>query len=150
MDLEYELTESDYKRAIANGITRDQAYKRFYNLGWDKERAVTEPVNKKVDRKHWHRIAAEHGISRDAFNTRLHRGWSEERAATTPKITIEGAQKKAHEALRKYPIELLQKAVDNGISEQTFRRRIREGWGAEKAATKPIYNRQYTKELINK
>ncbi|WP_337033234.1 nucleoside permease [Paenibacillus illinoisensis] len=150
MEWDYELTEKDYQRALVNGIDRDRVRERVYNLGWDKERAVTEPINKKVDRSHWLQIAAEHGVTRSAFNTRLQRGWSEEKAATTPKLSIAVAHERRHELQRKYPVELLHKAVENGISEQTFRRRVREGWSPEIAATKPNFSRKSKKELIAK
>lgn len=150
MDWDYTLSEKDYQRAISNGIKREMARQRFFDLGWDKERAVTEPVNKKIDRSHWIQVAAEHGIPRGTFNMRLQRGWSEEKAATTPKLSISVAHERRHELQRKYPIELLQKAVENGISEQTFRRRVREGWNPEIAATKPNFSRKLKKELITK
>lgn len=150
MDWEYELTEKDYQRAIANGIERERARERFYNLGWDKERTVTEQINKKIDRTHWIKVAAENGITRSAFNTRLQRGWSEGKAATTPKQTFAVAQEIRHAAMQKYPVEYLEKASNNGVSDQTFRRRVREGWDYEKAATTPTDIKKRRKELIHK
>ncbi len=153
MDCDYDLTEEDYQKAISNGIHRERARERFYNLGWDKERTITEPINKKADRSNWIKIAAEHGITRAAFNTRLQRGWSEEKAATTPKQSFAFAQKKRHEEMRKYPLEHLEAAVRNGITEQTFRRRVREGWTYEQASTMKSYQRNpkpSRKEMIKK
>lgn len=153
MNWDYDLIEEDYQRAKANGIHRERVRERVYNLGWDKERAVTEPINKKIDRTHWINVAAEHGITRAAFNTRLQRGWSEEKAATTPKQSFAFAQKKRHEEMRKYPVEYLEEAVRNGITEQTFRRRVREGWTYEQASTVKVYQsnpNKSRKEMIKK
>jgi hypothetical protein len=150
MDWEYELTEQDYQQAVANGIKRETARQRFYDRGWEKERAITEPVNTKVDRRRWHRIAEENGITRDAFNTRLQRGWSEEAAATTPKQTFAVAREIRHAEMRKYPVEYIEKALKNGVSNQTFRRRVREGWDYEKASTTPTDIKKRRKELTHK
>lgn len=150
MDWDYDLTEEDYQHAIANGIKRETARQRFYDLGWEKQRAINEPINKKTDRSAWIRLAAAHGITRAAFHTRIQRGWSEEEAATTPKQTFAVAQEIRHAEMRKYPVEYLEKAKRNGISEQTFRRRVREGWGYEKASTTPTNIKKRRKEMIVK
>ncbi|MEM5662287.1 hypothetical protein AAHB62_26390 [Bacillus cereus] len=45
------LSQSDYKRAEANGINKNTLRNRVYNCAWDVEEAVTTPPGKNVNRK---------------------------------------------------------------------------------------------------
>jgi hypothetical protein len=80
--MEY-LTEEDYAVAAANGISRKRAYQRFYENGWEKERAITQ----KIGASRWsmyHEKCEANGITQQRFNDRIRRGKSPEDAATTP------------------------------------------------------------------
>jgi hypothetical protein len=86
------LTPEDYEIAIKNGISKRTAYKRFYELFWTKERAITEPVRKsKVSLDpHWYAIALSNGISDSCFRYRMKKKWPLELAATTQPGTYVG------------------------------------------------------------
>lgn len=62
-------------------------------------------------------------------------------AATAPIRTLEEQIKQALELIeqrRKYPRELVELAVNNGISARLFRYRVRNGWDYERASTLPV------------
>ena len=64
---------------------------------------------------------------------RLKRGWEVERAITAPPTRH---VKKSH---LKYPREVVEKAESNGISYETFVRRVKEGWDMYEASeVKPL------------
>jgi hypothetical protein len=78
--MEY-LSDRDYQIAESNGISRHNAYQRFYSNGWSKERAITEPLRKDANYK---RKCQEIGLSYHTFCKRRKLGWSMERALTEP------------------------------------------------------------------
>jgi hypothetical protein len=78
--MEY-LTEHDFEIAARHGISRHNAYQRFYMYGWDKERAITEPMRSAVSNK---RKCQEIGLSYHTFLKRRANGWSVERALSEP------------------------------------------------------------------
>ncbi|MFD6509353.1 hypothetical protein [Bacillus sp. NPDC060175] len=73
MALERWLTDEEYARAKANGISRQLLYNRVFVLGWDIEIAMTATPgsvrHKLVDKVHekWLRIAVENGIKKIHF-----------------------------------------------------------------------------------
>lgn len=86
--MEY-LSDEDIKRAKENGIYKDLLYKRFYNNGWDKERAITEPKHIKMGRKRryedkWYKQAESNGISMQTMHKRIGLGWSLQEAVSIP------------------------------------------------------------------
>jgi hypothetical protein len=76
------LSENDYKIAEANGIPRNIVYMRFYRHAWDKEKAITQPVRQRLYL--WEKWKDKAVVSETTFRNRVHKGWPEEKAATTP------------------------------------------------------------------
>lgn len=139
---EFYLTDADYATALANGISRDLAYNRFYTKSWEKERAITLPPQKPdAERTKWRKIALSNGIARETFNDRLRNGWPYERAATEKPMTAQDALKLARGRQHKILTEEQRKTADaNGIPYETLRRRIRVyGWSIQKAITEPVH-----------
>lgn len=88
--MEY-LTDEDFEIAKSNGISRKRASQRFYQLCWNRERSITEPVGENHRKKgkgrrygKWKSIAEGNGIAQSTFYCRLKRGWSYQMAATKP------------------------------------------------------------------
>lgn len=77
------LTEDDYIIAAANGISQKRAYQRFYQYGWDRERTITQPIDKISRWDRYKSICKENGISQAMFNARILLGKSPYEAATT-------------------------------------------------------------------
>ncbi|WP_327918431.1 nucleoside permease [Bacillus paramycoides] len=133
MALDRWLTDEEYAKAKANGISRKLVYNRVYVLGWDVEIAMTAPSgsvrHKTADKVHgkWLRIAVENGIEKSTFYSRLNLGWKYEDAATKPANRMTNKEKEWSEIAEK-----------NGISYQTFTSRRKYGWEPEKAATTPV------------
>jgi hypothetical protein len=78
--MEY-LTDHDFEIAERNGISRHNAYQRFYMHGWTKERTITEPMRSENNYK---RKCQEIGLSYHTFCKRRKMGWSAERALQEP------------------------------------------------------------------
>lgn len=141
---DFYITPDEYDRAAEIGISRQALTLRVRAFGWDKERAITTPVNKKRETSPWRQTAIDNGISPDTFYARIRLGWDEERAAKTPLLD---AQKMAAEARRKYPKELHELREKNGISRATFACRITySGWDPYRAATEPIWTAKQSSE----
>lgn len=143
------LTEEDYEIAKANGISKNNLRQRYYDYGWDKERARTEKVKPRVG-KLWLQykdICAQNNVDASLFGTRvLQHGWTPERAANTPRMTREERTKILHSARRRKwderKSEHLRLAEENGISYNVWYRRTKFlGWDPEKAATIPVKHR---------
>lgn len=77
------LSEEDFKIAESNGISRHNAFQRFYYYGWTKEKSITEPMRSANTRLYKQRCK-EIGLSYRTFCRRLERGWSAERALMVP------------------------------------------------------------------
>jgi hypothetical protein len=78
--MEY-LTDHDYEIAAHHGISRHNAYQRFYCLNWTKDRAITEPMRSEISNK---QKCKEIGLSYSTFIKRRSNGWSVERALSEP------------------------------------------------------------------
>jgi hypothetical protein len=78
--MEY-LTEHDYEIAARHGVSRQNAYQRFYKMHWPKERAITKPMRSAVSNK---QKCKEIGLSYSTFIKRRTNGWSVERALSEP------------------------------------------------------------------
>lgn len=76
---EERLTAEDYAIARSNGISRQRAYQRFWNNGWDKQRAITQPLNSSLWRTYG-KICEENGVSRYTFYYRIRKGMKPEEA----------------------------------------------------------------------
>lgn len=82
-----EISKEQFETAKANGIPRKNVFQRYWDLGWEIERAITEPirVGKNTDVwLQWKDIAIKNGVTNPTFNYRLKTGMSPERAATFP------------------------------------------------------------------
>ena len=133
------VTETEYAQGAENGISRSTVYNRVYSLGWDVERAITEPVQQKNRHGRWLAVALENGLTKDQFYNHISkRGMTAEEAATTPFVK--------RKPVRKAPIvtpELIEQAAQNGIGEATLRARIYNyRWSLERAATEKLKHRQ--------
>lgn len=139
---DYYISPDDYARAAANGISHKTLTVRIRRHGWDKERAMTQPVQRQ-QRSAWRDTAVANGVSVETFYARIRRGWTEERAATTP-LTPK-PQELAAAARRKYPPELHALRKQNGIGYHTFVSRIIDsGWEPLRAATEPTWTHEQT------
>jgi len=138
----YYITPEDYITAEKNGISETQLNARVRVYGWDKRRAMTQPVRKEKDRRKWAKVAEEHGVPYHTFMARVHsKGWSEEKAATTPVLTMkEVGRRRSLKKDSEYDKKYLDMARKNGISRYMFFRRVQtSGWSLEDAATiKPM------------
>ena len=91
--MEY-LSPSDYKRAeMEYGISNKLLSQRFYDKGWPKERAITEPVHFNLW-NNFKEIAEAHGVGQWTFYTRVKKlNYCPGKAATQPVL---GKGAKAH------------------------------------------------------
>jgi hypothetical protein len=89
--LEY-LTDEDYAIAAKNGISQKRAHQRFYQYGWDRERAFTQSIDKVTRWDRYKSICEANGISQNTFDRRIKRGKSPDEAATT-KLSSRGRKK---------------------------------------------------------
>ncbi len=135
MTLNRWLTDEEYARAAANGVSRERLNSRVYDFEWDLELAISAPIGTfrhEYERKHskWLKLASENGINISTFYSRLGLGWECNEAATKPVRQKSKSEKK-----------WLNIAKQNGISYQTFMSRIHtRKWDLEKAATTPPIN----------
>lgn len=89
------ITDEQYEIAARNGISRNNVYQRVHNYDYDVERAITEPLRKPSERwMRWKHIAMAHGVSNEAFNSRIRQGLTEEDAATKPINMIRSMSRK--------------------------------------------------------
>jgi len=162
---DYYVTPEEYKIAKSNGISTRRVNVRIRGFSWEKQKAITTPVQKRNDRSRATVIAKEHGITYQQLKSRLNQGWDERRAATTPLRDAEGIKQNALRMIemnRKYPREIIDRASINGISYDTVTYRLRKGWSVERATTLPpstsngmmrlkeIYGEDYLKNLIKR
>ncbi|OOR18138.1 nucleoside permease [Bacillus mycoides] len=135
MALDRWLTDEEYARAAANGVSRERLNSRVYDFEWDLELAISSPigtVRHEYERKHakWLKVASKNGINISTFYSRLGLGWEIQEAAIKPVRQKSKAEK-----------TWLNIAKQNGISYQTFMSRIHtRKWDLEKAATTPPIN----------
>lgn len=141
------LTDEDYMIAAAYGISHRLAYSRFYNEGWDKQRAIkTPPKDQKKIKKEalsqypdlYERLD-KLGISYQAFYKRIKdKHMSIEQAITTPRIEPKGNLKPHKFGSGRISLEQFQIAEKNGIKIRTVKCRVYQyGWSIEDAITKP-------------
>lgn len=128
-----DLTLKERLTAQENGINEETLKSRL-RMGWDKERAVTEPTNKLLTKEHLE-IAKKNGINPGTVQNRVYAlQWDIEDAITKP------VRKRKYEKWIKI-------AKANGITNQTFYARVkRDGWKEEDAATIPVGKRVRTND----
>ncbi|MCW6075494.1 hypothetical protein LAV44_09155 [Clostridium sporogenes] len=138
---DYYITPEEYKIAENNGISKANVEQRIRAYGWSKKDALEIPVKKRgIIPKKYKEMCKKNNIPIGTFYNRLYGlKWSMEKAATEEIMDMETKAQNFVNRLRKYPLEWIEKAKKNGISEYNFRRRVREyNWSYEKAATTPV------------
>lgn len=143
---DFYITPEEYAQAAANGISGHTLDVRIRLHGWSKQRAMTEPVNRRYYKHPAYDqlkgLAEENGIPLRVFGVRLCIDWEPERAASYPHRPRSLGNERIAEygrARNKYPAELIERAAANGISRTTFICRVRDsGWDPEVAATRPL------------
>lgn len=129
------ITPEDYETAERNGIKKATLETRVYKMGWDIDRAITQPVQAqgkwKEDWLAWKDIA---NVCRATFYSRKESGWSSVRAALLPPMT----KKEIAQKLRRYTKEQLDQAAELGITRRLISYRTTVmGWSVEKAISTP-------------
>lgn len=139
---DFYITPEEYEIAAKHGISKCTLERRVRLLGWKKERALTEPPQKHINRDYWIKVAQKNGISKKTFLSRVNRSqWSCEKAATYPiKYTAERN--------RKYSDKIYKSLEMNGISRALFYDRIRKGWTLERASTEHVYTQEDKTKLL--
>ncbi len=139
----YYITPQEYSTAQQNGIPERAVNIRVRSQGWPKERAITEPLHQFKSHQEWPKIAIANGISAPTFHSRLKRGWSHEKAATTPIMDIGNA---TAERSRRYPKEFTDRAKALGLYKH-FIYRVKHGWDMEKACSTPPMSKREIGEI---
>lgn len=136
---DYYITPDEYDEAERNGINRRNVDYRIRGAGWRKEKAITKPTQKYTDLSKLKIIAMENGICYRTLKSRIAKGWDDRRATTEPLRTTEDliAFCRRSKKTRKYPRDMVDLAMKNGILKGTFRDRARNGWDLIRAATLP-------------
>lgn len=135
---DYYITPEEYNMAAEIGIRPQLLEVRIRTLGWNKERALKTSPHTKKPLKDWVEVAEKNGICYSTLRYRANQlGWELERAATQPLQDRVAQATHAYEMSRKYPVEYLNMALENGIPERTFHRRMKSGWDIEVAASRP-------------
>jgi hypothetical protein len=89
------ITDEAFRVAKGNGISRKNVRQRYWDYGWDIEKAITEPVIKFSAPRWpmWKEIAEKNGVSSVLFNVRIGSGMTPEEAATKPKRVLKEYKK---------------------------------------------------------
>lgn len=137
------FTPEDVAIAKANGISYNTFYARLYVYGWSLEKARTKPVYQKGAGL-WPKWKDKCVVTQYGFYARIREGWSPEEAATTPPIP-RGLRR--YKKNPKVSQEDIKKAAENGIGENTLKRRVYSyRWPVEKAINTPIDVRKRAKK----
>jgi hypothetical protein len=143
------ITPEEYETAAANGISRNLLETRIRKYGWPKELAMTKPPRKwsKIPREIVE-LARQNGIPRSTFYWRVHIGWAPERAATEPVADRAERVRRAHDARRKIPADIIDLADQNGVKYTTLWKRINTlGLDPMTAATTPVMTKSESGRL---
>lgn len=143
MTRHYYITPGDYAAAAECGICARTLESRVRGLGWDVDRAISEPPQVQRSYPEWRELAKQNGVSNEVFYDRVRRGWDLERAAATRPLSRQQAVSRAAGARCKIPQAIKDLAIANGIRLSTFYNRVYEsGWDLERAATEPTWSRK--------
>ena len=142
------LTPSDIEVAESNGIGIHTLKSRVYKWGWEINRAITQPVQKRnKEGKRWNEWKHKAVVGKSTYLSRVNKGWTFEEAALKPPMSFSEASKKK----RKYSEEDYRIASENGISEGVVRYRVsRMGWSIDKAITTPVMSKSQSASLAMK
>lgn len=141
---DYYLTPKDFERAKNNGISNELLQQRFYKHGWEKERAITEPLRGKTGWSEYKELAKQHGIGYQTFKGRRILGWDEHSAATTPVMSRKESAEKARSRKtdRVFTDEQIKQAARNGVSRDIlWNRFFILKWDLKTAMNTPILSR---------
>lgn len=131
-------TESQYKIAERNGISRQTVNRRIAKGNKTVEQAITEPLSGEFARKYrkYIELAKKNGIDYKTFRSRILHGkrrkWTPEEAATIPATVYRKMN------YRKPSEEEIKQAALIGVSEKLLDQRLRHGWTMERAITSPV------------
>ncbi|QUW34573.1 hypothetical protein J8Y17_28170 (plasmid) [Bacillus cereus] len=131
-------TESQYKIAEQNGISRQTVNQRIKKGKKTIEQAITEPLSGEFARKHrkYIDLAKKNGIDYKTFRSRIlygkRRKWTPEEAATTPATVYRKIN------YQKPSKEEIKQAASIGVGEKLLDQRLRQGWTMERAITSPV------------
>ncbi len=133
MEYVWYITPEQYEAAAKNGIDKGTLDNRVRQQGWDIDRAMTQPKQKRTFKmtKELVEKAAKNGIKRRTLYTRIWRGMDPEEAATKPLKT----QEEMIDHIRVYDPNLVKLALKTGMSYDTYRKRIKKGMDPIEAAT---------------
>lgn len=134
------ITPEEYETAAANGISRNLLETRIRKYGWPKELAMTKPPRKlsKIPREIVE-LAQRNDIPYQTLYWRIYAGWAPDRAATEPVADRAERVRRAHDARRKIPADIIELADQNGVKYTTLWKRINTlGWDPMTAATTPV------------
>jgi hypothetical protein len=135
------ITPEQYAAAAENGISARTLELRYRDYGWEMDRAISTPVRKQGSNGKWPQVAKENGISYSQFSARVRLGWSAEKAATTPTMSLQETAAHARSLRGVEPLvspEIKALAKANGISKSTLQHRItKQKMDPVEAATRP-------------
>jgi hypothetical protein len=147
-----------------HGVSRGVYLSRLRG-GWDEERAATTSGNPRARylvvngiQERLSQVLERHGVLYGTYAARVGLGWDRVRAATTPPgasgspppgevrpaVVIAGGSVEVDGK----PEALSTVLARHGVSDQTFRRRVRRGWVPERAATTPQPPSNWTRAEI--
>ena len=127
----FHLTASDYWTAKENDISYHVAYERFHKYGWDRQRTITEPVDKVIEWEIYKDQALDNEVSYQMFRRRRREGKTPEEAIALGRLTGAGRTK--------LPEAMYKKAEELGIQRGTMKHLVyRMGLNAEDALTEAL------------
>lgn len=124
---DFYISPEEYKIAESNGICKKTLEYRIRSSGWDKQRAITDPIKYKGEE--WisvKEIALKNGISRTTFTQRRKRGWDLVESYTRPPLTRKESLQRATASSKRRRVftdEELKRADNIGIKRPTLYRR---------------------------
>lgn len=118
------MTDEDLATAEANGINAKTLWYRKEQLGWERERAITEPPQARIFTDEIIQLAKENGIQYQTLRTRYKRGEDPVSAATRPPMGKKEKYALSQKSREKIPPEIRELAERNGIKYNTLYHRI--------------------------
>src|SRR5699024_7006490 len=125
---DYYITPEEYAIAEKNGISYDTLNGGIRVYGWNKQRAITQPVKKQkktTNHGSYPKQAEENGIPRSTYYSRIRAGMSKREASTkSVRCNRKWAEKMRSKIKRKYPNWVYDNLEKNGINLGTFYYRV--------------------------
>lgn len=108
------ITYKDYEVAEKNGISKSTLDNRVYQLAWDIDTAITKPIRTKENViAPYLSIAEKNGVKENTVRRRIERGWSIEKAVSTPTYSNKEKLKKARSNKKIVPIKKKEKSKES-------------------------------------